>query len=78
MLASISRETLAMKKTVLAAVLAALIAAPVLANDSTAELAAGGLVLTKTDAIEMRSEDLFISAEAVRVRYVFINTSGKP
>lgn len=67
-----------MKKTVLAAVLAALIAAPVLANDSTAELAAGGLVLTKTDAIEMRSEDLFISAEAVRVRYVFLNSSGKP
>jgi hypothetical protein len=67
-----------MKKTVLAAVLAALIAVPVLANDSTAELAAGGLVLTKTDAIEMRSEDLFISVETVRVRYVFINTSGKP
>lgn len=60
------------------AVLATLLAAPALANDSTAELAAGGLVLTRTDAIEMRSEDLFISEEAVRVRYVFVNTSGAP
>jgi hypothetical protein len=44
-------------------------------NDSTAELAAGGLVLTKSPAIEMRSEDLFISAKQVRVRYRFANTS---
>lgn len=65
-------------KKIAVAVLAALLAAPALANDSTAELAAGGLVLTRTDAIEMRSEDLFISPEAVRVRYVFVNTSGKP
>jgi hypothetical protein len=46
-------------------------------NDSTAELAAGGLVLTKSPAIEMRSEDLFISAKQVRVRYRFANTSPK-
>lgn len=67
-----------MKKTVLAAALAALLAAPALANDSTAELAAGGLVLTKTTAIEMRSEDLFISEQVVNVRYVFVNTSAAP
>lgn len=48
---------------------------PVSANDSTAELAAGGLVLTKTSDIEMRSEDLFISAEKVRVTYEFLNAS---
>lgn len=65
-------------KTIALAVLATLLAAPALANDSTAELAAGGLVLTKTEAIEMRSEDLFISQEAVQVRYVFVNTSGAP
>lgn len=65
-----------MKTSILAAVLAALLAAPVLANDSTAELAAGGLVLTRTEAIEMRSEDLFISEDLVTVRYVFVNTSG--
>jgi Domain of unknown function (DUF4424) len=58
-----------------AAVLALTIVARAGANDSTSELAAGGLVLTKNDAIEMRSEDLYISAAAVRVRYRFINTS---
>jgi hypothetical protein len=44
-------------------------------NDSTAELAAGGLVLTHSSAIEMRSEDLFISPKEVRVHYRFFNTS---
>lgn len=64
-----------LRSAALAACLA--FAAPALANDTSAELAAGGLVLTKTDAVAMRSEDLYISAEAVRVRYVFENTSGK-
>ncbi len=66
-----------MNRIVLAAVAALLLAAPAAANDSTAELAAGGLVLTRTDAIVMKSEDLYISADVVRVRYVFVNTSGK-
>jgi hypothetical protein len=56
---------------------AALACTPASANDSTAEVAAGGLVLTKTDAIEMVSEDLFVSAEAVRVDYVFRNRTSK-
>ena len=47
-----------------------------LANDSTAELAAGGLVLTKNTAIEMRSEDLYISDKEVKVHYVFANTTS--
>lgn len=67
-----------MNRPILAAVLATLLAAPAMANDSTAELAAGGLVLTRTDAIEMRSEDLFISEDLVTVRYVFVNTSSAP
>lgn len=61
----------------LLAALAVLAATPAWANDTSAELAAGGLVLTKSDSIEMRSEDLYISEQAVRVRYVFANTSGK-
>jgi hypothetical protein len=61
---------------IIAAALALGIAGPAGANDSTAELAAGGLVLTKTAAIEMRSEDLYISAKQVRVRYHFANTSA--
>jgi hypothetical protein len=51
---------------------------PALANDSTAELAAGGLVLRHTANIEMRSEDLYISPGAVRVTYHFRNTSSAP
>lgn len=50
---------------------------PSLANDSTANYAAGGLVLGKTDAIEMRSEDLFVSQERIEVTYAFLNTSKK-
>jgi hypothetical protein len=46
-----------------------------LANDSTAELATGGLVFTKNDFLQMRSEELFISMQEIRVRYVFFNTS---
>ncbi|MFZ5668003.1 MAG: DUF4424 domain-containing protein [Pseudomonadota bacterium] len=65
-----------MRKSLLAAGLVAALAAPALANDSTAELAAGGLVLTTTDAIEMRSEDLFVSADRVQVKYVFVNTTS--
>ena len=59
-------------------ILAALaLAAPAAANDSTAEHAAGGLVLTRTADIDMVSEDLFVSASEVRVRYVFRNRSPR-
>ncbi|WP_225768653.1 DUF4424 domain-containing protein [Inquilinus sp. Marseille-Q2685] len=59
----------------LAALLAPCVAAR--ANDSTAELAAGGLVLTKTADIEMRSEDLYVSAEEIRVTYRFFNRAAQ-
>jgi Domain of unknown function (DUF4424) len=52
-------------------------AGPARANDSTAGLAAGGLVLTKSADIEMRSEDLSISKKQVKVRYSFVNASPK-
>ena len=55
-----------------------LAAAPAGANDSTAELAAGGLVLRQSRNIEMQSEDLYISPTAVRVTYRFRNTSSAP
>ena len=48
-----------------------------MANDSTAELAAGGLVMTKNEVIALRSEDLFLSAETVRVNYRFVNTASQ-
>lgn len=57
-----------------AAVLAlALLPTASLANDSSAELAAGGLVFVRSEAIEMRSEDLYVSTETVRVKYRFFN-----
>ncbi|WP_404335945.1 DUF4424 domain-containing protein [Sphingomonas sp. MMS12-HWE2-04] len=60
-------------KKIAAALAASILAGAAVANDSTAEKAAGGLVLTRSDAIDMVSEDLFVSAELVRVRYVFRN-----
>jgi hypothetical protein len=62
--------------TILGALLLAL-AGPAAANDSTAEHSAGGLVLTRTADIDMVSEDLFVSAAEVRVRYVFRNRSPR-
>src|SRR5689334_19591863 len=58
-----------------AVLLGLLCATPAVANDSTAELATGGLAYVTTDDVEMRSEDLFISMTEVRVRYEFANTS---
>ncbi len=48
-----------------------------LANDSTAEVSLGGLVLVETDAISLDSEDLYVSPGEVRVDYRFTNTTTK-
>ncbi len=45
------------------------------ANDSEAETAIGGLRLIQSASISMDSEDLFISATQVRVKYRFTNNS---
>ena len=50
--------------------------APAAANDTTASTGAGGLVLERTDAIDMASEDLLVSADLIRVRYVFRNQTA--
>jgi hypothetical protein len=60
-------------KCVWTIVAALALAGPAEANDSTAEHSAGGLVLTRSADIDMVSEDLFVSAGQVRVRYVFRN-----
>src|SRR3954469_7168232 len=65
-----------MKKIAASIAAAWLVAAPADANDSTAETAAGGLVLTRSNAIDMVSEDLFVSAEQIRVGYVFRNRTA--
>lgn len=58
--------------------LAALAAPPAQANDSSAELAGGGLRLTYNPHVRMESEDLYVSRQEVRVDYVFRNVSGEP
>ena len=49
------------KELGLLCVLVLLSSASGLANDSSAELATGGLVFTKSDDIDLLSEDLFVS-----------------
>ncbi|SHF24368.1 protein of unknown function [Kaistia soli DSM 19436] len=66
-----------MRRILLPAAMLALAMADARANDSTAELGAGGLVYVTTEAVQMTSEDLFISLDAVRVRYTFQNVSDK-
>ena len=53
------------------------LASPTLANDTTASSPVGGLVLQRTDAIDMVAEDLFVSADQIRVHYVFRNRTSK-
>jgi hypothetical protein len=57
--------------------LSCLVGAPVEADDSTAALAAGGIVLTKSSTIAMRSENLYISEAAVRAQFKFVNTAAR-
>jgi len=61
----------------LAAGAVAIAATPAHANDSTAELATGGLIFVHNDNVEMVSEDLSISAKEVNVRYRFFNKSDQ-
>lgn len=60
-----------------AALFALLPLARVAANDSVAETAAGGLVLKQSAEIDMVSEDLYVSADRIRVRYVFRNRATR-
>jgi uncharacterized protein DUF4424 len=55
---------------------AACATAPALANDTSAELATGGLLFVQNDNVAMRSEDLSISAKEVYVRYRFYNKAA--
>lgn len=56
----------------------ALAAAPATANDSTASLDTGEIVLVQSPDIRMDEEDLYLGAGEVRVRYLFHNTAGVP
>jgi hypothetical protein len=62
---------------VLCAVAASLVAAGALADDSTAGLSSGGIELRKSDGIEMRREDLYLSMRAVHAAFRFRNVTGR-
>ena len=53
------------------------LATPALANDTMAELKTGGLVFVRSDVVQIESEDLYISPDAVRVAYSFRNGSDE-
>lgn len=59
----------------LAAALA--LAAPARANDSTAEIGAGGLIFLVNESVSMEHEELFVSPTEVRVDYRFLNTTDQ-
>jgi len=65
-----------MRKFALALMVSCL-ALPALANDTTAQLGAGGLVFVGNDAIQMASEDLYVSPSEVRVTYEFNNVTDE-
>jgi hypothetical protein len=67
-----------MRKGVFGAAAAACLwlAPAALADDSEAELGIGGLHFTHTNAIQMVSEDLYLSMDQVRIRYVFHNRTN--
>ena len=56
---------------------ACLLAAPVFANDTMAELKTGGLSYVQSLEVAMEEEDLFISQQEIRVDYVFSNETDK-
>lgn len=57
-------------------VVAALAALPAAANDGWGGLSAAGLTFSRTDAVEMVSEDLYVGLDKVKVDYVFRNKTG--
>lgn len=72
------RSLLHQRRAALIAATLIAFAAPAAANDATAELGAGGLVLVYNPAIEMAQETLYVSATEVRVDYRFRNVTKAP
>ena len=68
-----------MPKSICAFVAAALliVAAPSFADDSSAALGAGGIVLVKNTPVRMAAEDLYVGPKAVRIRFTFVNDTDK-
>jgi hypothetical protein len=71
-------RTIVYPSLVLAIVVGLSLTGSALANDSTAELGTGGLDFVYNDNVEMRSENLFVSTDQIRVTYHFFNKSDQP
>jgi hypothetical protein len=56
--------------------LALVLSTPAMADDSSATLGTGGLVLQKTDKIALVSEELYLSPTGVRISYRFRNLTS--
>lgn len=65
---------MSLRRAAAALMLAGLLPAAALANDSTGRIGSSGLVLVQSDSIEMREEILTLSVERVDVRYRYVNT----
>ena len=61
----------------LVAVCGVLAAGSAYANDSIGELGTGGIILSRTDAVSMVSEDLYVGLDKVTVDYVFKNSTDQ-
>jgi hypothetical protein len=66
-----------MRHAAFALAAAAIVAAPGYADDSSAMLSAGGIVFTKTTPVRMVAEDLYVSPNAVRIRFEFQNPTSR-
>lgn len=67
-----------MKKFIASVALAtSLLAVPASANDSSAAIGLGGLMLKQNDAVSMDSEDLYLSLKKVTVKYRYTNRTAK-
>jgi hypothetical protein len=64
-------------KPVIASLALTLLAMPAFANDTAAVLTTGGLEFVTNGEIAMESEELYISAEEIRVTYVFRNDGAE-
>jgi hypothetical protein len=67
-----------MRSLAAATLIGVLASTPVLANDTSAELATGGLVFVQNPSVQMRSEQLSVSPSQIEVTYHFLNTGGQP
>ncbi|WP_230782654.1 DUF4424 family protein [Citromicrobium bathyomarinum] len=66
-----------MPRAVLLATAGFLLASPIAANDSEAEISVGGITLTPSGDLRLVSEDLYLSADKVTVDYLFENPTGR-